>query len=59
MNISLPISFNVCFWCSKDHIFKSKILNISIPISFNVCLSAQKNNLIETVLLSTHNICFV
>ena len=29
-----------------------------LPINFNICLGAQKNRLIETVLLSTHNICF-
>ena len=27
-------------------------------ISFNICYGAQKNRLNETVLLSTHNICF-
>ena len=38
--------------------FERKILNNLLPISFNICLGAQKNRLIETVLLSTHNICF-
>ena len=34
------------------------IVDIFLPILFNIILSAQKNHLIETVLLSTHNICF-
>ena len=29
-----------------------------VSISLNVCLGDQKNSLIETVLLSTHIICF-
>ena len=35
-----------------------KIVIIFLPISINICFGAQKNRLIETVLLSTHNICF-
>ena len=35
-----------------------KIVNISLPIILAHFLGAQKNRLIETVLLSTHNICF-
>ena len=35
-----------------------KLLVIFLPINLNMCLGAQKNRLIETVLLSTHNICF-
>ena len=35
-----------------------KIAFISLPINLNRCFGAQKNRLIETVLLSTHNICF-
>ena len=31
---------------------------IFFSISLNMCLGAQKSRLIETVLLSTHNICF-
>ena len=34
------------------------ILNIFLPIIFSICFGAQKNRLNETVLLSTHNICF-
>ena len=41
-----------------NNTFQGKIVNIFLPISFNICFCAQKNNLIETVLLSTHNICF-
>ena len=33
-------------------------VNIFLPIAFNICSGAEKNRLIETVLLSTHNICF-
>ena len=38
--------------------FQSKIVNIFLPISLTCVLGAQRNLLIETVLLSTHNICF-
>ena len=41
-----------------NKIFERRIVNIFLPITFNICLGAQKNRLIETVLLSTHNICF-
>ena len=34
------------------------IINISDPSVLTYVLGAQKNRLIETVLLSTHNICF-
>ena len=37
---------------------KCKIVNIFLSISFNIFFGSQKNRLIETVLLSTHNICF-
>ena len=35
-----------------------KILIIFLTINLSICFGAQKNRLIETVLLSTHNICF-
>ena len=35
-----------------------KIIIILLSICLNMCFGAQKNRLIETVLLSTHNICF-
>ena len=35
-----------------------KIAFIFLSISLNMCFGAQKNRLNETVLLSTHNICF-
>ena len=41
-----------------NNFFQRKILNIFLSVSFNICFAAQKNRLIETVLLSTHNICF-
>ena len=42
----------------KQKIFERKIAVIFLSISLNMCFGAQKNHLIETVLLSTHNICF-
>ena len=39
-------------------IFKRKIVIIFLPISLNICFGCSKNRLIETVLLSTHSICF-
>ena len=33
-------------------------MNIFLSINFNLSLGTQKNRLNETVLLSTHNICF-
>ena len=38
--------------------FQCKIVNIFLPINLTYVLGAQKNRLIETVLLSTHNMCF-
>ena len=38
--------------------FQPAIVNIFLPVILSICLGAQKNRLIETVLLSTHNICF-
>ena len=37
---------------------RRKIVNIFLSISVNICFGAQKNRLSETVVLSTHNICF-
>ena len=37
---------------------RREIVNIFLPIYLAYVLGAQKNRLIETVLLSTHNICF-
>ena len=31
---------------------------IFLPSNLDICFGVQKNRLIETVLLSTHNICF-
>ena len=43
-----------------SNIFERKYVNIFLPISRNISyvVGAQKNRLIETVLFSTHNICF-
>ena len=38
--------------------FSVKLLRFSYPSVLTYVLGAQKNGLIETVLLSTHNICF-
>ena len=38
--------------------FQRKIVYIFLPIKLNMCYGAKTNRLIETVLLSTHNICF-
>ena len=38
--------------------FECKIVNISYPSILTYVLGAQKNRLNETVILSTHNICF-
>ena len=51
----------------NKHNFGCKLVKIFLPVSFNICfgclnniyvLGAQKKRLNETVLLSTHNICF-
>ena len=36
----------------------AKILSVNYPSILAYVLGAQKNPLMETVLLSTHNICF-
>ena len=47
------------FYILVSKYFQRKIVNIFLPTNFNIhVLGAQKNRLIETVLLSTHNICF-
>ena len=38
--------------------FQCKNVNILLPIILAYLFGAQKNRLIETVLFSTHNICF-
>ena len=38
--------------------FQREIVHIFSPINLAYVLGAQKNRLIETVLLTTHNICF-
>ena len=38
--------------------FERKIAIIFLHSNLSICFGAQKNHLIETVLLSTHNICF-
>ena len=35
-----------------------KIVSIFLPISLNMCFGCSKDRFIETVILSTHNICF-
>ena len=43
----------------KKIFFLHKIAIIFLPLNLRFLLGAQKNFLIETVLLSTHNICFL
>ena len=54
------VSYLVVSYIQISRHFKHKIVTISLPISVNLLcgFGAQKNCLIETVLLSTHNICF-
>ena len=49
---------NDLFHLGEDF-FRVKLLIFSYPSILTCILDAQKNRLIETVLLSTHNICFV
>ena len=42
----------------KQTFFLHKIVIIFLPLNLRFLLGAQKSHLIETVLLSTHNICF-
>ena len=42
----------------KHNFFSVQLLIFSYPSILSYVLGAQKNCLIETVLLSTHNICF-
>ena len=44
----------VCNIGPVKQIFKCKIVIIFFPINLNICFGCSK----ETVLLSTHNICF-
>ena len=62
------VSFTLCllgnFSClfvhraSQANIFRIKLWLFSYPSVLTCVFDAQKNRLIETVLLSTHNICF-
>ena len=51
-----------CFYASTqaqiNKNFQRKNVDISYPSVLTYVLGAQKNRHIETVLLSTHNICF-
>ena len=44
--------------CIYTEVQINKDANIFLSTGFNICFGYQKNGLIETVLLSTHNICF-
>ena len=55
----------ISFQASIDQVkqfFERTIVIIFLPINLTICLGVQKNrlknHLIETVLWSTHNICF-
>ena len=47
-----------CYVIVGSKMFGRKNLVDFLSISLNMCFGAQKNRLNETVLLSTHNICF-
>ena len=55
--ISVYIS-NLVIWPVKQKIICVKLRLFSYPSGQTYVFGAQKNRLIETVLLSTHNICF-
>ena len=56
----LADSLQVSAWhyCRQTKCFSVKLSKISYPSFLTCVMGAQKNCLIETVLLSTHNICF-
>ena len=53
-----PPIIQVCTQVKINNKFQHEILTIFLPIIIAYVLGAQKNRLIETVLLSTHKICF-
>ena len=55
--MQLEISLT-CIMVQKSNIFSVKLQIFSYPSVLSFVLGAQKNHLTETVLLSTHNICF-
>ena len=57
INYTVTLKVSLCTSLDKQN-FQRTIVNISLPIILTYILGAQKNRLIETVLLSTHNICF-
>ena len=62
VNIFLPIHFNICFGCSKElsHYvwLRKRKFSFSLPSLKRTKSVTMNIFLIETVLLSTHNICF-
>ena len=48
----------MCKGLDETQFLSVKLLMFSYPSVLTYVLRAQKNRLIETVLLSTHNICF-
>ena len=58
-NNKIRINSNTrCHRFRWETIFSVKLLTFSNPYFLAYVLGAQKNRIIETVLLSTHNICF-
>ena len=55
--MQLEISLT-CIMEQKSNIFSVKLQIFSYPSVLSFVLGVQKNRLNETVLLSTHNICF-
>ena len=56
--ISLLVDYPTNTGLDKQKKAQRKVVNIFLQSVLTYVLGAQKNRLIETVLLSTHNICF-
>ena len=59
--MKLLMQLEICHTCiivQKSNIFSVKLQIFSYPSVLSFVLGVQKNRLNETVLLSTHNICF-
>ena len=56
--IDNPIIIMLITWGQSSHNNLRKIAIFFLSISLNMCYESQKDCLIETVLLSTHYICF-
>ena len=57
IRVGRPTGTTHTFHLGLNKNFQRKIV-IFLPIILAYVLGAQKNRLVETVLLSTHNVCF-